>query len=276
MPGRNAIAILGGMSNPIAPYRFFLGGADLEMAAIRALVEETLGQGALCDHRLGWGARLSDYQAELAALPRAVVPVLVELTLDQDPPERAIIVDHHGDRTDKPSALHQVFALLAPLGLPSGAWTRRMDLVAANDRGHVRAMRALGASPAEIASIRTADRAAQGITPDEERIGEAALAAAESRLDGRLTLVRLPHARTATVMDRIAVRTPEAEIRDVLILCPAEVNFYGSGAAVLALDSAFPQGWRGGELPTTGFWGHGAPMPDEAALLRVLTKALSA
>ena len=58
---------------------FFLGGADLEMATIRALVTETLGPRAVVDKGLGWGGKVSDYAAELAALPSGVVPVLVEL-----------------------------------------------------------------------------------------------------------------------------------------------------------------------------------------------------
>lgn len=250
-----------------ASYRFFLGGADLEMATIRTLVLHTLGPAAVVDKGLGWGARVSDYAIELAALPAGTVPVVVELILDRPLPPTAVVIDHHGERAgaDAPTALEQVFALL---GLLPSAWTRALALVAAHDRGHVPALEALGASPAEIAAIRAADRAAQGITAAEEETGAKAAAAARTMLGGRLAVVCLPHTRTAIVTDRLA-----GDSRDLLILSPGEVNFFGSGAAVRALDAAFPGGWRGGALPKTGFWGHAAPLPAEADLLDVLTRA---
>lgn len=251
---------------------FFLGGRDLEMRTIAELVTAHLGPEHVIDRGLGWGAGLSDHADGLAGLAEGAVPVLVELALDQPIPQAAIIVDHHGDAAGHPTALEQVFALL---GLASSAWTRHLALVAANDRGHVRAMRAMGARPEEILSIRAADRAAQGILAEEDRAGAAALAAAETVLGGRLCVVRLPHGRTATVMDPIAAATPEGQIRDVLIICPAEVDFYGRGAAIRALDSAFPGGWSGGDLPHAGFWGHGAPVPETQTLVAILGGALT-
>ncbi|WP_173979936.1 hypothetical protein [Magnetospirillum sp. UT-4] len=252
---------------------FFLGGRDLEMATIRDLVADTLGLAAVRDGGLGWGARLSDYAAELAGLGPGQVPVLVELALDRPLPPAAVVVDHHGPAAGRhaPTALEQVFRLL---GLPPERWTRHLALVAANDRGHVRAMRAIGATADEIAAIRQADRRAQGITAAEEEDALAALARAERHLDGRLLVVRLPHDRTATVMDRIA--PDDGAIANVLILCPAEVDFFGIGAAVVALDAAFPGGYCGGDLPEAGFWGHRTPTPAEDALLGVLGQVLPA
>ncbi len=243
---------------------FFLGGHDLEMQTISTLVEQHLGADAVRDKGLGWGARLSEYGPQLRHLSPSQVPVLVELTLDAPVPERAVIVDHHGPAIapHTPTSLEQVFHLL---DLPAEHWTRHLALVAANDRGHRAAMRKIGATPEEISAIRAADRRAQGITEDEERQGVDALAAAEKRLNGTLTLVRLPHGRTATVMDRI-----DEDMAEVLILSPDEVNFFGRGVAVQALQSAFPDGWCGGDLPTAGFWGHGNPLPSEAALLQIL------
>jgi hypothetical protein len=253
---------------------FFLGGRDLEMETIRALVEETLGTGAVRDHGLGWGARLSDYAADLAALPPSAVPVLVELVLDIPVPADAVVIDHHGTRAgaDAPTSLEQVFRLLA---LPAERWNRHLALVAANDRGHVRALRAMGATVAEIDAIRAADRRAQGITEAEEAAGEAALAASDTRLDGALTVIRLPHARTAVAMDRLAAATADDTIDNVLVFAPGEVDFFGIGAAVAALDTAFPGGWSGGDLPEAGFWWHGEPLPDEDVLVDVLTAILA-
>lgn len=249
------------------PLVFFLGGNDLEMATIRALAEEHLGPQAVRDRGLGWGARLSDHADTLAALAADQVPVLVELAIDMPLPPGAVIIDHHGPAPQDKTALEQVFQLL---GLPPDRWTRHLALVAANDRGHVRALRAMGATDAEIADIRAADRHAQGITREEEDAAQTALAAAEHCLDGRLRVVTLPHGRTATVMDRIAAALPGNAIANVLIFSPGEVNFFGTGPAVAALNAAFPDGFSGGDLPHAGFWGHGVPMPSRPELLGIL------
>jgi hypothetical protein len=259
-----------------APYRFFLGGRDLEMVEIGRLVRQTLGDSTAVDRALPWhAARASAYRAEIeAALAAGRVPVLVELR-DDLPPDlaaRCRWLDHHGAQAgaDRPTALEQVFALL---GLPAAAWTRRLALVAANDRGWIPELRAMGASAAEIAALRTEDRAAQGVTPAEEAAGAQALAGAERALGGRLLVVRLPHARTAAVTDRAALTSPPDAPPDVLVLSPAEVNFSGGGGAVARLAARWPGGWWGGALPQRGFWGHGAPLPDVAALIEEIGAA---
>lgn len=275
---------------------FFLGGYDLEMVTIRDLLHAE-GQ-SVVDHQLGWGARLSHYRAEMeAAFAAGDTLIGVELTDDLPPewPPRAALtlVDHHGERAGEPCALRQVFALL---GLPEARWTRQFTLIAANDTGHVKAMAAMGASRAEMAAIRAGDRAAQGITPEEEAAGRIALAQAQiiTPAPGAapLRVVRLPHARTATVTDPLALEPGEGaegsftsphswrggsigrlksarssnglwggghnagnKEMDLLILSPDSTHFFGSGSRIAALDAAFPGGWRGGELPTRGFWG---------------------
>lgn len=255
---------------------FCLGGRDLEMETVRALVMETLGAGALADRGVGWGgARASAYLPEIrAALAAGRRPVLLELAddLPDDVPRDAVtFVDHHGANAGHtaPTTLEQVFALL---GLPAERWTRRLALVAANDRGHIRGLRAMGADDAEIAAIRAADRRAQGITEAEEATGRTALAAAATALDGRLTVARLPHGRTATVADPFAITDPD---RPLLVLSPGEVNVFAPGSAIAALAAAFPDGWSGGDLPHFGFWGHGEPMPALAMLLDTLSASLN-
>jgi hypothetical protein len=248
------------------PLRFFLGGRDLEMATIAELVRGELGAAAVMDKGLGWGARAEAYAPEIAAWRAAGgTAVLVELPGVERPGPDVIEVDHHGGRVGEPSALRQVFALL---GLPERRWTRHFALVEANDVGHVAAMRAIGASAEEMAAIRAADRAAQGITAAEEAAGRAALAAARTALGGRLLVVALPHGRAATVTDPLALEQG-GETRDVLVLTPGGAQFFGRGGAVAALDAAFPGGWRGGELPRRGFWGVSRCLP-EAALIAAL------
>lgn len=256
---------------------FFLGGRDLEMETIRALVEDTLGPDAVRDRGLGWGAGLSDYAADLAALPPGRVPVLVELALDAPLPADAVVIDHHGLQAGRetPTSLEQVFHLL---GLPPDRWSRHLALVAANDRGHVRALRAMGASAEEVDAIRRADRRAQGITPEEEESGEAAFHRREPHLNGALTVVRLPHSRTAVVTDRMALAASADVPVNLLVISPGEVNFFGTGAATAALDTAFPGGWSGGDLPEAGFWGsaHCPPEPEIIAALSAVLQSADA
>ncbi|WP_137177019.1 hypothetical protein [Roseomonas sp. AR75] len=252
------------------PLRFFLGGQDLEMATIADLVRTELGEAALADKRLPWGARAEAYAPEISAWrAQGGTAVLVELPAEDPPAADLIMVDHHGDRAAEPSALRQVFDLL---GLPPERWTRHFALVEANDVGHVAAMRALGASEVEMKAIRAADRAAQGVTAAEEDSGRAALAAARATLGGRLLVVTLPHGRSATVMDPLALGLDDAT-RDVLLLTPSGPQFFGDGRAVAALNRAFPGGWRGGSLPQRGFWGVGRVLP-EPDLLAALEPAL--
>ncbi len=260
----------------MTPYLFFLGGRDLEMLEIARLVREELGPEAVIDRAPPWhAAKALLYAAEItAALARGRTPVLVELSPDLPASTLARChgINHHGDRAgaDRPTSLEQVFALL---GLPRSRWTRRHALVAANDRSWVPELAAMGASPAEIAAIRAEDRAAQGIGPAEEAAAEIALAAAERPLGQDLVLVRLPHARTAPVTDRLALAALPGPPPAALILSPGEINYSGPGGTVLALSRTFPGGWWGGALPERGFWGKSAPLPAEKDLLAALTPA---
>ena len=228
---------------------FFLGGQDLEMQTIRELLEEHV-PGRLHDKRLAWGARASHYREEIkACLARERQAVLVELEYDLDLRDsRIVLVDHHGHRADGPTSLHQVFALL---GLPRESWTRWFDLVAANDAGYIPAMQALGATQDEIVAVRAADRRAQGISEVEEKAGEAALRNLEQCCDGDLTIVSLPHGRTAVVTDRLEPALGGPGYRNLLVISPSEVNFYGERCWIGQLDQAFPGGWSGQR-----YWGH--------------------
>lgn len=261
-------------------FAFFLGGQDLEMQAIRELVRaqpDTI----LHDHGLAWGARASAYRAELQdELAAGRTPVLVELDddLPADLPRSAlIVVDHHNERAGRavPTALEQVFQLLK---LPSHAWTRELALIAANDRGHVAAMRALDppATVEEMQRIRAADRAAQGINPTDEAQGAAAIAECGQTLwDGALLVVPLPHARTATVTDRLAAELGGPGYQNLLLPCPRAAYFFGEGRAVAALRQRWPDSFCGGELPERGFWGRPVQTPTDE-LLSVLEPLLPA
>lgn len=233
---------------------FFLGGRDLEMLAIRELLEEA-APGRFHDKALSWGARASAYRDEIdACRSRGDTPVLVELEDDLGL-DALVVVDHHGQRAgeDAKTSLEQVFDLLA---LPPERWTRWHTLVAANDRAYIPGLVAAGATREEIVRVRAADRAAQGITPDEEAEAERALEQAVSLCGGQLTVVNARHARLAAVEDRLHAALGGPGFDNLLLIAPDEVNFSGDGRVVLALESRFPGGWYGGALPGQGFWGH--------------------
>lgn len=234
---------------------FFLGGHDLEMLVIGRMVCQALGPGHVVDNGLRWGAEASAYAAEIAAAVAAgKTPVLVELAADAPALVRqAIMVDHHGEQAAGPTSLEQVHGLL---GDAAPRWTRWHELVARNDRGHVRAMRAFGARRSEMRRVRRADRMAQGVTAAEEAAAAPALAAAETLFGGKALLVRLPHGRAAVVADRLAL-AGEAAPPNLVIVSPGEINVFGEGPVIRALagDDGLAGGWWGGDLPEAGFWG---------------------
>lgn len=258
-------------------YHFFLGGHDLEMVTIRELLARYTSC-VIHDRLLRWGAKASDYRAEIAAaLEAGAVPVLIELKLDLPlPSDKIRVIDHHGAQAghDKPTSLEQVFALL---NLPGTLWDRHLQLVAANDRGYIPAMLELGASRQEIESIRQQDRHAQGITVAEEQAAVVAVQQLDYLLDGRLIVAHLPHNKTAALIDRLQLGQldqSDAGCGNVLVFSPREVNFFGNGKAVYALASAFPGGWYGGDLPVKGFWGLAGGDCPKPGLIAVLEKML--
>lgn len=236
--------------------RFFLGGCDLEMTAIDELLREAGHGDRIVDRSLAWGAHASSYAEDiLAALAAGETPVLVEL-LDDLPDtvdrSRLIEIDHHGPRAGhgRPTSIEQIFHLV---GWPAGlVWTRRRTLVAANDRGHARAMRAIGASPEEIRAIRDADRAAQGITAEVEAESRRALAAA--RREGPLLIVETTSPTASAVHDFLLPEYGGDGSSDVLVATASTWGFSGDGRVIADL-SMTPGCWYGGDLPERGFWG---------------------
>ena len=238
---------------------FFLGGRDLEMLVIRELLERCV-PGKVHDRGLTWGAKASAYAAEIARVVQdGARAVLVELVDDVSETlgageDRIVLIDHHGERAGRnmPTSLEQVFARL---NRPTSEWTRWMELVAANDRGHVRGLLEVEATPDEIRQVRAADRRAQGITEAEEHAGRAAAHAAEVRCVGALTVVHLPHARTATVTDALEPALGGPGYENLLILCPDQTYFFGEGLTIQRLSRRYSKSFFGGELPVRGYWG---------------------
>ena len=237
-------------------YEFFLGGNDLEMETIRHLLSSQAGV-VVHDKRLAWGAAASDYTNEIeSALAAGHVPVLVELPDDTGAvPRGARAIDHHGASSDRPSALRQVFDLL---GLPKTRWTRWFELVAANDQAYLNGLRAIGASLDEMRQVRSEDRQAQGVTPQDEAEGELAVAAATHPAPG-VTVVRIPHGRTAVVTDRLHEAFGGHGYHVLVVFSPSEVNVFAPARIVRHLVDRYPgtpaEAWSGGSTEGEGFWG---------------------
>jgi hypothetical protein len=164
----------------------------------------------------------------------------------------AINVDHHyypgDDRTSSQASLEQV---AARLGVKLNRWQK---LVAANDRGYIPAMLAAGASPEEVASIRAADRAAQGLTPRDEELAVADVQQhAEWR--GPKVLVSCLQRPTSAHDDRLFGLAGE-----ILLTSPANWSYSGPRHNLLAALNLPEEHWAGGN-PASGYFGIRSPSP---------------
>lgn len=246
---------------------FFLGGYDLEMKTIKELLEE---KGiSYYDKSLSWGAKASAYKQEInKTIGSGLLPVLIELENDIGlTNENCIFIDHHKETFGQLSSLRQVFELLQ---MSEEEWTRRFQLVDANDKGHIQALINMGASKEEILAIRKAEWQAQGITEEQIEQSQLAIKKLETLCNGELTIVHLPHSKTAVVTDLLHSALGDLGYKNLLIISPDEINFYGNGNLVIALDKAFPGGWYGGSLPEYGYWGHNKPLQNVIKFLQSL------
>lgn len=194
---------------------FLLGGYDLEMLTIKQMLEGKAGC-IILDKHLQWdNARLSSYQDELCRFASYDI-YGIELQEDIPLPRNYHRIDHHNDWADKPSSLEQVAEILGETLSPY------QQLVAANDRGYIPAMLALGASQEEIDDIRRKDREAQGVTEEDETLAEKAIAESLYIYKG-VTVVKAFTSRFSPICDRLY------PYKRLLIYTDAEWMFYGEG-----------------------------------------------
>ena len=181
--------------NDKARFIFLLGGADLEMHTIRQLLDKNGYR--YYDKHLRWEKEITDYTGDDTPLW-----VGIELQEDMNLPSNYISIDHHNRNAHKPSSLEQVAELLEiPL-------SRQEQLIAANDRAYIPGMKALQASDAEIAGIRQADRAFQGVTEEEEKLAELAIREHIQVCDNLIVVRALCH-RFSPICDRLFPYTDE-------------------------------------------------------------------
>jgi len=241
---------------------FFLGGADLEMATIKNLLKK---EGvAYSDAGLAWGASTSKYGDEIEKVAKeGKTPVIIELAVDSKLPDNVINVDHHNENASRPASILQVCELL---GVKP---TREMQLVAANDSGYIPAMLAKGATKEEINAIRYKDRACQGITPEQEKQAEEAIAGAREVCG--VTVIKMAHSKTATVTDRLF--DPDKK-QNILIITPSngdsyEVNYFGPEGICRGAQREYEEyedryRWMGGFHDGIGYWGIGRSRENDS------------
>lgn len=171
-------------------------------------------------------------------------------------PEGAVNIDHHrydgDDRSNEKSSLEQVAKLI------DHELTLFEQFVSANDKGFIPKMLELAKTKnlskeqtqKMIEKVRLQDRAAQGITSEQEKVAEEAIKKAE--IFDRLTVVRMSHSKTSTVCDRLY-----GKYKNLLVLSEdGEVNFFGCQKVIKKLSDLVKGSWSGGDLDhDNGFWG---------------------
>lgn len=197
---------------------FLLGGNDLEMTTIKNLLVNAGEQ--FETHDLRWdNAKLSSYEKTLEEYGNSPDYQIygIELNEDIQHPDNYVRIDHHNDFANKPSSLEQVAKLL------DLAMDRHMQLVAANDSRYIPGMIKLGASREEIDDIRRADRAAQGVSEDDdERLAEESLKSCKGDASN-LYVVKSLTSKFSTICDRMY------PYRRLLIYNDDVAEFYGEG-----------------------------------------------
>lgn len=221
---------------------FFLGGHDAEMCEIAEILKSL--DIPFYDKHLGWeNARVSMYLDEIRRHKNKQC-VFIELEEDIKLPPESTSINHHNEDAGKemPSSLEQVADIL---GI---TLTRRQHLIAINDKAHIKGMKEAGAVPEEIREIRAFDRQCQGVTEEEEAYAEKT--AAQFRSAGLLDVLEIPYSRTSPFTDRLY-----GMYKNLLIITPVDINFFGNGKVVLQLHNRYDKSWCGGNLPEQGFWG---------------------
>ena len=199
---------------------FLLGGYDLEMITIKKILEGRENC-VVADRHLRWdNARLSAYAEDLIHFSDCEL-FGIELQEDIPIPQNYHRIDHHNDYSQHPATILQVAEII---GVNPD---RHMLLVAANDSGYIPAMKALNASNAEIADIRSLDRKAQGVTEEEELLAEQSVTEHLTTLD-ELLVVHALTSRFSPICDRLY------PYKRLLIYTDSEWTFYGEGKAELA------------------------------------------
>jgi hypothetical protein len=185
---------------------FLIGGHDLEMITIRQLLidqgyqditklTESDQDKCFADKSLRWGAKLLDY-ADFLEFPGKIYGVELSEPEDFKKPSNYTRIDHHNEYSDLDSSLEQVADILGV------KLNRHQKMIAANDKGYIPAMKALGASDEEIGNIRKLDRKAQGVSDHDEKLAEESIAKNLTRSKD-VVIVKSLTSRFSAITDRL-------------------------------------------------------------------------
>lgn len=244
---------------------YLIGGSDLEMHQIKKRLKRS-GQEYI-DKDLKWGAKVDDYRDEIKKiLEDGKIPVAIELS-GADKLDGVVDIDHHGEKAHRPASIAQV------MGRAGLRMSFIDELVAADDSAYIPGMEAkieehrkeleakVGTEGFErmksklINLIRAKSRQIQGITEEHEHQATEAIKHLETTCDGLLTIVRMPHSKTAAVADPLFGKYKNL----IIISDDGEVNFFGDGKLCQDLQSTFADSWSGGSgFGKTGgnaYWG---------------------
>jgi hypothetical protein len=239
---------------------FLLGGADLEMDAIRSLLVAEKAE--YIDHGLSWEtASLSSYEDVLNQYsPEEYNIYGIELNNDLTfPPYNYHEIDHHGKKDYLPSSLEQVATLLRH------ELTLEESLIAANDKWHIRGMRALleNAKDAKkmsvtekaemIQEIRIRDRKAQGVTPEEEIVAETEIAQGKFFVRDNLVVFQTGLNHFSPIVDRLS------RYDRIVVFNESKLVIYGLGCHIVGAKLAERYSLGNGQTysggGSLGYWG---------------------
>lgn len=202
---------------------FLLGGRDLEMKTIKKIVKAQPGC-AVFDRNLRWdNALLSVYKDVLdsfSGVDYYAVELREDIALDDKWKDRYHLIDHHNEYAHLPSSLEQVAAILGV------DLDREQKLIAANDSGYIPAMKALMATDEEISDIRRQDRAAQGVSDEDENLAEQSITENMAKTEG-LIVVKSLTSKFSPICDRLF------PYKRLLIYTDNEWVLYGEGKTEL-------------------------------------------
>ncbi len=251
------------MTSFFPDFSFLLGGYDLEMIEIKNILDKYIEDQnseysiQYFDKNLSWGAKLSAYSDIIRELQSSNI-VGIELIEDIKPPDNYIDIDHHNEKSNQPSSIEQVADLL---GI---TLTRRQQLIAENDKGYIPAMMNFGATEDEINEIRRADRKAQGVSEEDEKLAVESIENQHTILDS-IHIIKSMTPKFSTITDRMFGKTEH-----LIIYTSDELNYYGPSKDQIANHFQYlidnNKAYHGGGK--NGFFGIASGVFNENELLK--------
>ncbi|MHB8580920.1 MAG: CorA family divalent cation transporter [Ignavibacteriaceae bacterium] len=247
---------------------FFLGGYDAEMVTIKKIIEEK--NLPYFDRQLKWGAKLSEYKAELSKLSKEQIPVFIELYLDIDYPSNAVIIDHHNERSgkDQKTSIEQVADLL---GVKLDRW---QQLISANDKDLFKGMQLIDATDVEIKKINDMEKEVQGISNQDYKLAENSIKHFSEVIDGDIIIIHSQTKKTRPILEKLYnLERKFFNYKHIFILYKdEEFGYTGEGKVIDVLKKRFLHFqekdnsiklWYGGILPCRGYFGSNKVLTKE-------------